>query len=50
MLISRATWKHESAEERGVVPGYPFKSLEFLSTGFPAEKAPRYVPFINVLS
>lgn len=42
MTDDRATWQHESAEERGVIPGYPFKSLEFLSKGLPGEKVPRY--------
>jgi hypothetical protein len=40
--MHRATWEHECAEERGIIPGYPFKSLQFLSKGLPAEKVPRY--------
>jgi len=43
LIDFRATWQHESAEERGVVPGYPFKSLEFLSKGLPGEKVPKCV-------
>ena len=38
----RSTWEHECAEERGIVPGYPFRSLQFLSEGLPGEKVPRY--------
>jgi len=40
-LMTRVTWEHECAEERGIIPGYPFKSLQFLSKGLPGEKMPR---------